>query len=333
MVTGATGFVGLHTVLGLHEAGHEVRLLVRNPAKLRKVFAPFELGDLPFVEGDITDPHAVAAALEGCNAVVHSAAMVSVRASDSDRVLRNNLRGTQLVLGGAVDRGVERMVQVSSTTALFRPGAKRIDERSPLGTALSGYGRSKIECDRFVRGLQEEGAPIYSTYPGSVIGPDDPGLSEAMSGMKGLLDSRCVFETTSGMQLIDVRDVALAHVRLLERGGPADRFVLGGQYFSWPAFGDLLEEVTGRPFLRVWTPRLALRLVGEIGDLVNLFVHLETPLSREAMIYATEWAESDDSHVKRALGLEYRDIRETVGAAIHSLQAAGHLQRPYALPR
>ena len=150
MLTGGTGFVGYHTACALVEAGHEVRLLVRSRQKFERVFGPAGLGGLDHVVGDITDPKAVDTALDGCNAVVHSAAMVSVHAADSDEVLDNNLRGTRFVLGGAHERGIDRMVQVSSTTALFRPGARRIDENSPLGDATSGYGRSKIECDRYV---------------------------------------------------------------------------------------------------------------------------------------------------------------------------------------
>ena len=171
MVTGGTGFVGSHTVRALVNAGHSVSLLVRSPQKMQRVFAPFGLENLPYIEGDITDEASVNNALNGCNAVVHSAALVSVHASDSEKVLNNNLLGTRLVLGGAWQRGIRRMVQVSSTTALFRSGVSGVDESSPLGTALSGYGRSKIECEKFVRKLQDQGAPIYTTYPGSIMGP------------------------------------------------------------------------------------------------------------------------------------------------------------------
>lgn len=331
LVTGGTGFVGLHTVVALHAAGHEVRLLVRSAEKMRRVFGLFGLSDLPVVVGDITDERTVEEAIDGCNAVVHSAAMVSTHASDAERVLETNLRGTKLVLGGAVRRGIERMVQVSSTTALFRPGAERIDEDSPLGAARSGYGRSKIECDRYVRDLQKRGASIYTTYPGSVLGPDDPGLTEAVSGLRILLAARTVFETTSGIQIVDVRDLGEAHVRLLERAGPPSRFLMGGHYFAWAAFGDLLEEVTGEPFRRIRTPARALRLAGWIGDLLRPVLPKELPLSRESTAYMSEWVEADDSRIQQAIGLRYRDSRATLRDTIDWLQRAGHLSRRYRL--
>jgi dihydroflavonol-4-reductase len=330
MVTGGTGFVGFHTVQALRAAGHSVKLLVRSLDKMMNVFEPGGLEAVEGVRGDITDPASVAKALDGCDAVVHAAAMVSVHASDSERVLRNNLLGTELVLAGARDQGIDRIVQVSSTTALFRRGLDRIDESAPLGRAASGYGRSKIECDRLVRRLQEEGAPIYTTYPGSVLGPDDPGRSEAVLGLQMMLATRTIPETSSGFQLIDVRDLALAHLRLLERGGPACRYVLGGTFFTWREFADLVEEVTGQRFLRPPAPAVAVRWAGRLGDWVTRFVPVDLPVSLESTTYMTEWAPSDDSAAQRDLGLVYRDPRETLRDTIRWMRAAGHLWWGYA---
>ncbi len=331
MVTGGTGFVGLHTVLALVEAGHGVRLLVRNPDKMKRVFEPWGLAGLPTVEGDITDEAAVERALDGCDAVVHSAAIVSVQTRDSERILENNLLGTRLVLGGAAKRGIERMVQVSSTTALFRSGAEHVDEASPLGSARTGYGRSKIECDRLVRGLQEQGVPIYTTYPGTVIGPDDPGMTGGMFGLKSLVDSGSVMETTGGIQLIDVRDLARAHVGLLERGGPPDRYLMGGHFLEWSAYADLLEDIIGKPIWRIPTPRAVYHLAGRVGELLSRFAPFDVPLTAESMHYVTDWVETDDRHIKETLGMEYRDVRKTLYDAIFWLQGAGHLWRRYRL--
>ncbi len=331
MVTGGTGFVGFHTAKALLEAGHEVRLLVRSREKFKRIFEPAGLGGLDHVVGDITERSAVETVLDGCDAVVHAAAMVSVHAEDSDRVLENNLQGTRFVLGGASDRGIERMIQVSSSTALFRPNAKRINEKAPLGDARSGYGRSKVECDRYVRQLQAEGTPIYTTYPGTVLGPDDPGLSEGMLGLKLLLEGRMLIETSSGMQMIDVRDLALAHVRLLERGGPPDRYPIGGQYFAWPAYGDLLGEVLDRKLPRIPVPGLAVQWLGRAGDMISQVAPLEIPLTAEATRYATEWIETDDRHIKQTLDFEYRDIKKTLHDAIFWLQGSGHAKTNYRL--
>ncbi len=325
LVTGGTGFVGFHTARALHEAGHEVRLLVRSPEKMRRVLGPFGLDKLEHVKGDIADPRSVARALQDCEAVVHSAAAVNIRAADALETIRINRRGTELVIGGAVERGIARIVQVSSTTALFNPGLDVIDENSPLGTQSVGYGRSKIEADLYVRGLQQHGAGIYTTYPGSIMGPDDPGLSEAMAGLMTLLDVVYTV-TSSGTQIIDVRDLAQAHVRLIERGGPPERYMMGGQFFSWSDLADILEDLVGTRLRRVRVSKRMLQAIGKLGDMLYNFREINVPITFEAVWYATEWTPSDDSKAKRNLGIEYRDIRETLGDSIVWLTEKGHLK-------
>jgi len=327
LVTGGTGFVGCHTARALHEAGHAVRLLVRSPDKMRRVLGPYGLDGLDHVHGDIADENSVARALEGCDAVVHAAASVNIHATDALETIRTNRRGTELVIGGAVERGVSRIVQVSSSTALFNPGLQKVDEDSPLGTQAVGYGRSKIESDLYVRGLQQHGAPVYTTYPGSIIGPDDPGLSEAMVGLRSALDDFCVI-TTGGIQIVDVRDLALAHLKLIERGGPPARYMMGGQFYEWKEFAEMLESLVGAKLKRLRAPRLALQMLGRIGDIVHRFRPFDLPITYEAVWYATEWTPSDDSLVQSELGIRYRDSRETLADAIVWLASKGYLKFP-----
>lgn len=326
LVTGATGFVGFHTAKVLHEAGHEVRLLVRSVEKMRRVMKPFGMDALKHVKGDIADAPSVARALRDCDAVVHAAAAVNIRATDALETIRTNRRGTELVIGGAVERGIDRIVQVSSSTALFNPGLDMVDEDSPLGTQDVGYGRSKIESDLYVRGLQQHGAGIYTTYPGSIMGPDDPGLSEAMAGLMTLLGV-VYFVTSSGTQIVDVRDLAEAHLRLIERGGPPERYLMGGQFFTWSEMADILEDLIGTRLRRVHVSKGALQALGRFGDMMHSFMSLDIPLTFEAVQYATEWTQSDDSKVKRVLGIEYRDIRETLGDSVIWLVEKGHLKQ------
>jgi nucleoside-diphosphate-sugar epimerase len=126
LVTGGTGFTGSHTVRALVAAGHEVRLLVRDAAKVQRVFEPhgLELADL--VVGDMTDAAAVEKALSGCEGVVHSAALVDLRRASARLVEATNARGVELVVGGAVQRGLPRIVYVSSLSVFFVPGGPRV---------------------------------------------------------------------------------------------------------------------------------------------------------------------------------------------------------------
>ena len=103
MVTGGTGFAGSHTVRRFLEAGHSVRLLVRDAGKVRRVFDPFDIGfpNEDVIVGDITDEASVIRATQGCDAVFHGAALVDMKRSMARRILETNRRGVELVVGGA----------------------------------------------------------------------------------------------------------------------------------------------------------------------------------------------------------------------------------------
>ncbi len=323
MVTGSTGFVGFHTVMALLDAGHEVCLGVRNPEKMRRVFKPFGIEGLDYVEGQITDEVAVNKALDDCDAVVHSAAMVNLDAKQADFVRRTNVRGTELVVGGAVERGIESIVYVSSITALFTPGFERLTEDSPLGRSSNGYGQSKVESEIYVRKLQEQGASIAITYPTSILGPDDPGFTEPNRGLAHFLNFM-FYETSSGYQMVDVRDLAEIQVQLLELGS-SGRYVVGGHYLPWKELADLLEEITAQRLVRANSPRWVMKASGFLGDMVKKYVSFDLPMTTEAVTYATDWVVADSSRVEEELGFEFRDLRETLIDTIRWLYRAGYI--------
>src|SRR5262245_32148920 len=161
LVTGGTGFAGSHSARALRSAGHKVRLLARSRDKALRVFPELSAADV--VVGDVTDPAAVAKALDGVDAVVHCAAVVAIEARRAHEVESTNLRAVELVVGGAAERGVGSIVYVSSLGALFAPGAP-LSEHSPIAQAHSAYARSKAEGEGYVRMLQDRGAPIRTVY-------------------------------------------------------------------------------------------------------------------------------------------------------------------------
>ena len=165
LVTGATGFTGSHTVRALVAAGHSVRLLVRDPAKVPTVFEPDGFVPDDVVVGDMTDAAAVDEALAGCDGVVHAAALVDLRRAAARLVEDTNARGVELVVGGAVRRGLPRIVYVSSLGVFFEPGGPPLSPDLPIAPGTTAYARSKAQAERYVRLLQENGAPIRISYP------------------------------------------------------------------------------------------------------------------------------------------------------------------------
>ena len=322
MVTGATGFIGYHTTLALMEAGHEVSLLVRSPEKMRRLFGRGVIKH--YTKGDIADSKAVAKALRDCDAVIHVAALVSTHAADEERVYQTNLAGTRNVIGGALEQGIESLVYVSSVTALYDPDAEVLNEDSPTGVGSGGYGRSKVACEKYVRGLQAEGHPVTITYPASVLGPDTPEMTEAHVGLQTYL-AQFVPLMASGNQYVDVRDIAAVHLQIVEEGAPSNRYVLGGHYLAWRDLGAVLEDITGTRVLKVPLSGALMRLAGGVADRLARFLPDDFPITKEGLTYATRWVIMDNNRVEEELGLEFRPVEQTLSDSIGWLASEGHL--------
>ncbi|MDO3634151.1 NAD-dependent epimerase/dehydratase family protein [Mycolicibacterium arseniciresistens] len=321
LVTGGTGFVGSHTVRALRADGHDVRLLVRDCAKAERVYGTGRLGEV--IVGDVTDPAAVDTALSGVDAVVHCAAVVATDVSPRTHRGREmhtvNVRSTELVIGGAVHRGIDAIVYLSSQTALFTPGAP-IDARSEPAVARGAYARSKAAGDSYVRALQDDGAPVTTLYPPGVIGPDDPGLSEGNRAVRGFV-SQLVPDTTSGYEVIDVRDLA-ALISASAFDGRPGRRVVNGHFLRWCELIALFDDLTGRRVRRMRLNGAFLRALGRAADRVPL--HL--PLSAETMELATAWP-ATSAPGTGSPGPALRDVRSSYADTIRWLHRTGRITR------
>jgi dihydroflavonol-4-reductase len=324
LVTGGTGFVGAHTTKALVDAGHDVVLLVRTPARIDENVKPLGVDSVDFAVGDMTDRGSVAKAMDGCDAVVHAAAVVALDRKRADEVLRGNPLGAENVLGLAAERGLDPIVHVSSVSALFDPALAVIDRDAPLVSPQGVYGRSKVEADLIARRLQDGGAPVVITYPGGVVGPAAGSLTgEASVSIEICAKSGCVVLADGGLSLIDVRDLAAVHAACIEQHPGARRYICGGPFVTWRALAVLLRQVTGRRFPVIPIPGAAWRGFGRATDVVTKVVPFATSFSGESMLLATKCVPTDDSAVAQELDVTWRDPAETLTATLLALHAAG----------
>lgn len=327
-LTGATGFVGAHSARELLRAGHELRLLVRDPQPARDYLARHGFVVDDFVVADMRDRDAVRRGMAGCDAVLHAAAAVSLDPAKAQQTYDNNVGGMEAVIGAACELGIGRVVYVSSLSVLFSPGFSAITEDSPLGTPRDAYARSKRDADLRARQLQAQGYPIAITYPSAIIGPEDQRLSEANFAIQSFL-TQMLPRTSTGIQFVDVRDVAQAHRLLLERADAPQpeeaRYILSGPYFPWGVLHEALERVTGQ---RVFAPRIPgalLRAMGVGADLARRVVPFGGSLNTESMTIVTRWPQASADKARRDLGVTFRDSDTTFSDTIRWLAEAGHL--------
>lgn len=336
LVTGGTGFIGSHAVEALLASGHQVRLLARSLERADTVLAGRGLlarvrsggdikGDIEIAKGDIVDAPSVRSAMVGCNAVVHAAAVVGIDGNKAAAVRATNELGTRNVLGAAVELGLDPIVYLSSISALFRPGGPVLLTRETrVADPKSPYARSKAACERYARALQAQGHPVVCIYPGGVLGPDDPGLSEVMRA--AIIWRRLTMVSLdTGFLLVDVRDIAtVIAASITPHGGPR-RFLAGHHYVAWPELCRMVAEVTGRPVLHPRVPAPVVRALGRGGDAVHHLIPFSFPLSREAMETATRMVPMQDQETIDELAVSFRPPEETLHDAYRWLYDTGRI--------
>lgn len=227
LLTGATGFVGPATAKALHEAGHQVRCLVRPTSNREELEATGY--DFEYALGDVCSPGPLADALDGVDAVVHVAGVTKgIRREDYYRV---NAYGSRLLAEAAVAKGVRRFVHCSTlAVAGPMPNGRPVNEEDPLAP-VSEYGRSKLAGEEVVR---RHGGKLDLTIvrPPIVYGPRDRDFFEVFKmGARGFGISPGLLEPKR-YSIIHVDDLAHSLVLALEKGRHVEGMTGGaGTYY------------------------------------------------------------------------------------------------------
>jgi dihydroflavonol-4-reductase len=244
LITGGTGFVGSHIARALLAAKHEVRILRRASSKMGA------LQGLAVEEslGDIMEYEALLAAMKGCDWVFHTAAVADYWRTDRVKMYLVNVHGTRLVLQAAKAAGVRRVIFTSSAAAigLSRSGGPS-DETSlfNLNPSQFPYGHSKAVAEEEVHLAVQAGQEVVIVNPSVILGPGD--LNEISGSMiteyaRGKVPP---FYPAGRITLIDVRDVATAHIAAAEKGAPGQRYILGTADASYKSLWEMIAKVTG----------------------------------------------------------------------------------------
>ncbi|MGV0835497.1 NAD-dependent epimerase/dehydratase family protein [Mycolicibacterium thermoresistibile] len=318
-VTGGTGYVGAHTVRALLEAGHRVRLLVTDsPTDAAVARGLAERGDVETLRGDVRDDRTISELLDGCDAVWHAAGVVGTDRRREQLMWEINAYATETLLRTAVEAGLDPVVSVSSYSALFPSPTGVIGPDTPPAAGRSPYARTKAYADRAARRLQADGAPVVVTYPSSVVGRaflSAAGVTER--GWAPMVRWRIAPRLRGGMQMIDVRDVAEVHARLMQPGRGPHRYICGGTLLTFEEMISALESGLGQPIRRVPVTPGVFRAFGRLSDAVGQVVPVGDGLSYEAAMLLTAATPTDDSTTRRDLGISWRSpveaIRESFG--------------------
>jgi NAD+-dependent farnesol dehydrogenase len=307
LITGATGFLGRTLVAAFQAAGHSTVAFSRHA---RASGVPGETAD-----GDVRDPSALARAVSGCDAICHSAALVSVwrkRREDFDDI---NVGGLQHVLDVGRAAGITRILYTSSFLAL-----------PPTGSSAPGrwndYQRTKVLADELAARAVAGGAPLIRVYPGVIYGPGvltEGNLIGSMVAdhLRGRLPG--VVGSSRLWSYACVEDVADGHVCALERGRPGDRYELGGENAPQMRVFELVRELTGRPLPRR-VPAWLATLMGAVEELrATVTGRLPLLTAGTVEVLTRDWA-MDSSVAVRELGYHITPLRDGIARVVAQLR-------------
>lgn len=326
-ITGASGFVGSAVLRRLIEEGHTVVALVR-PSSDRS-----NLDGLPaeIVTGDLTDPDSYATALVGCDFLFHVAADYRLWVPKPDEMYETNVTGTRKLILAAAQAGVKRIVYTSSvaTLGLNSDGAPA-DESTPvtLSDMIGHYKRSKFLAEAEVKRLvKEQNLPVVIVNPSTPVGPRDIRPTPSGRVIIDAASGRIPAYVDTGLNLVNVDDVAVGHLLALNHGTVGRRYILGAQNMTLREFLTEVAIMAGQSPPKVRLPR---GLILPIAYLVEGWARLTgsgeplitvdgVKLSKKKMFFSSERAEHE-------LGFRPGPVKEALRSAVNWFQQNDYLR-------
>jgi dihydroflavonol-4-reductase len=257
LVTGATGFVGGAVARALVKSGVDVRALVRQGSDLQN----FEGLKVERVAGDLRDRNSLTRALNGCRHLYHVAAHYALWAKDPAIFYDINVTGTKNILEAARDVGVERTVYCSTIGAIgLPPGGGLGTEETPvsLDQMAGHYKRSKYLAEQEALKLAKQGLPVVIVNPSAPVGAGDVRPTPTGQVIVDFMKGRMPAYIETGMNLIDVDDVAEGHLLAMQKGRVGERYILGNKNLLLNEVFQILSRLTGVKAPTIKLPRVAI---------------------------------------------------------------------------
>lgn len=323
LVTGATGFVGGAVARALIKAGTDVRVISRKGADLQNVTGlPVE-----HVHGDLRDRNSLRQALRGCRQLYHVAAHYTLWAKDPAVFYDINVTGTRTLLEAAREVGIERTVYCSTIGAIgLPPGGGLGTEDTPVSLAqMAGhYKRSKYLAEQEVLKLGREGLPVVIVNPSAPVGAADVKPTPTGQIIVDFMKGRMPAYIETGMNLIDVDDVAQGHLLAMQKGRQGERYILGHTNLLLNEVFQILSRITGVKAPSVKLPRLAILPLAYANQWMANLTGLPPRIPLEGVKMAKYKMHYDCSKAIRELGLPQTPVDVALEKAVRWFRDHGY---------
>jgi nucleoside-diphosphate-sugar epimerase len=310
-VTGATGLLGAHIVRQLVKDNIPFIALKREGSDTALLD---DLKDcITWRNADVSDALRIHEALQGCSAVIHSAAIVSFNQRRAGELEEVNVNGTKNVVNACLENGVRRLIHISSVSALGRQKGETIirEDHKWVDNPLNNiYAISKYQAELEVFRGQEEGLSTIILNPSLILAPSD--WTKSSARLFRYVWKKRPFYFDACMNYVDVRDVATCAIRFVNLNHEAQRIIINAGSVSFISFFKKVAANFQVPPPWIKLSKSTLNLLAKLESARTFFSKSEPLVSREAVQLAGSQFLYDNEKVKNILDFEFQTIDNTV---------------------
>jgi dihydroflavonol-4-reductase len=323
-LTGSTGFVGSHVARAYAGQGAELRLLTRTTSSLAAIDGlPAEV-----VVGDLRQPESLRSAIRGCDALVHVAADYRLWVRDPQEMYAANVDGTREMLRIAREEGVSKVVYTSSVATMgFKADGTIVNEETSvaLSDMIGHYKRSKFLGELEAIQAAKAGQHVMVLNPTTPIGPGDAKPTPTGRIIVDFLNKKFPAYVDTGLNLVDVTEVARMHVVALERGTPGERYILGGENLTLKQILDRMSAITGLPSPKMKVPHAVAMAFAFFDETLTGKIRGKEPRATvEAVRMGKKMMFASSKKAERDLGFQVLPVYPALRAAIDWFVAHGY---------
>jgi dihydroflavonol-4-reductase len=330
-LTGSTGFVGSHVARAYAAQNAELRLLTRKTSNL----SALEGITAETVVGDLRQPESLRSAIRGCDALVHVAADYRLWVRDPEEMYAANVDGTRELLRIAREEGVAKVVYTSSVATMgFKADGTIVNEDTPVSLAdmIGHYKRSKFLGEQEAIKAAQSGQHVMILNPTTPIGPSDAKPTPTGRIIVDFLNKKFPAYVDTGLNLVDVTEVARMHVAALDCGTPGERYILGGENLTLKQILDRMSAITGLPSPKTKVPHAVAMTFAFFDETLTGKLRGKEPRATvEAVRMGKKIMFASSEKAERDLGFQVLPVDPALRAAIDWFITHGYAP-PYSKP-
>jgi dihydroflavonol-4-reductase len=326
LVTGATGFIGSNVTRMLVGEGIGVRILKREGSSNPNLNGL----DVETARGDLRDKESLRRAIKGCDALFHVAASYTFWSRNPNDIYGSNVEGTRNILAAAEEGGVERVVYTSTVSTIGPPKPGEVsDEKTLLDPAhLAGhYKKSKYLAEQEVLAFHRRGLPVVIVNPTAPVGRGDVKPTPTGKMVLDFVRRKMPAYIDTGLNVVDVDDVAKGHLLAYRKGRLGERYILGCRNMSLREIFETLSKITALPAPKVKIPYWLPLGVASLDEFIEGRVLRHPPrLQLEAVRTARKPMYVSSERAVRELGLPQTPAEEALEKAVRWFCDNGYIK-------